>query len=55
MELLKTLGSDVKGGRIPLAKMKEYLGVATNNELRESEVRKVIVEVRKAYGEVKVA
>jgi hypothetical protein len=54
MELLKTLGSDVKGGRIPLAKMKEYLGVATNNELGESEVRKVIVEVRKTY-EGKVA
>jgi AAA domain-containing protein len=55
MELLKTLGSDVKGGRIPLAKMKEYLGVATNNELGESEVRKAIAEVRKAYGETKIA
>ncbi len=51
MELLKTLGSDVKGGRIPLAKMKEYLGVATNNDLPEPEVRKVIVEVKRTHGD----
>lgn len=51
MELLRTLGSDAKGGRIPLAKMREYLGVAKNNDLAEPEVRKVINEVKKAYGE----
>jgi hypothetical protein len=51
MELLKSLGSDVKGGRIPLAKMREYLAVANDNDRAEPEVRKVINEVRKAYGE----
>ena len=50
MELLKTLGSDVKGGKIPLARMKEYLAVATNNALAEPEVRKAIVAVRRAHG-----
>ena len=50
MELLKTLGSDVKGGKIPLARMKEYLAVATNNALAEPEVRKTIVAVRRAHG-----
>ena len=51
MELLKSLGSDVKGGRIPLAKMREYLAVANDNERAESEVRKVINEVKKQYGD----
>ena len=51
MELLKTLGSDVKGGRIPLAKMREYLAVANDNDRTESEVRRAITEVRKAYGD----
>lgn len=51
MELLKSLGSDVKGGRIPLAKMREYLAVANDNDRAEPEVRKVINEVRKQYGE----
>lgn len=51
MDLLRSLGSDVKGGRVPLAKMREYLVVAKNNELTEPEVRKVINEVKKAYGE----
>ena len=50
MELLKTLGSDARGGRIPLAKMREYLAVARNNELAESEVRKTVNEVKRVYG-----
>src|SRR4051794_17474363 len=44
MELLKSHGSDARGGKIPLAKMREYLVVARNNELAEAEVRKVINE-----------
>jgi hypothetical protein len=51
MELLKALGSDVKGGKIPLAKMKEYLAVATNNTLAGPEVRKTIVAIRQTYGD----
>lgn len=51
MELLRTLGSDVKGGRIPLARMKEYLAVATNNALAEPEVRRTIVTVRRQHAE----
>ena len=51
MELLRTLGSDAKGGRIPLAKMREYLAVAKNNALAAPDVRKVINEVKGAYGE----
>jgi hypothetical protein len=31
MELLRSLGSDAKGGRIPLAQMREYLAVAKDN------------------------
>ena len=54
MELLKSLGSDVKGGRIPLAKMKEYLAIATNNSLAEGEVRRTIGEVKRAFGEAAV-
>lgn len=50
MQLLRTLGSDAKGGRIPLAKMREYLVVAKNNALAEPEVRKVINEVKRTYG-----
>jgi hypothetical protein len=51
MELLKSIGSDARGGRIPLARMREYLSVARNNDTPESEVRKTIKEVRKQYGE----
>jgi hypothetical protein len=51
IELLKTLGSDARGGKIPLAKMREYLAVAKNNDLAESEVRKVVNEVKRGYGE----
>jgi hypothetical protein len=51
MELLKTLGSDARGGRIPLAKMREYLATAKNNEIAESDVRRTINEVRRAYGD----
>ena len=51
MELLKTLGSDVKGGRIPLAKMREYLALANDNDRSESEVRSAINEVKKAFGD----
>lgn len=51
MDLLRTLGSDAKGGRIPLAKMREYLAVAKNNALAAPDVRKVINDVKRAYGE----
>ena len=51
MELLKSLGSDAKGGRIPLGKMREYLAVANDNDRSESEVRSAINEVRRAYGD----
>jgi len=51
MELLKTVGSDVRGGRIPLARMREYLAVAKNNELAERDVRKVLNEVKREFGE----
>ena len=51
IELLRTLGSDAKGGRIPLAKMREYLAVARNNALAAPDVRKVLNEVKKSYGE----
>jgi len=50
MELLRTLGSDAKGGKIPLAEMRRYLAVATNNELAEPEVRRTIAEVKRAYA-----
>jgi hypothetical protein len=50
LELLKTLGSDARGGKIPLVKMREFLSAAKNNELAESEVRKLINEVRRSYG-----
>jgi hypothetical protein len=30
--------------------MREYLAVAKNNELAESEVRKVVNEVKRVYG-----
>lgn len=51
LELLKTLGSDARGGAIPVAKMRGYLEVARNNALAEPEVRKAINEVKRAYGE----
>ncbi len=51
MELLKTLGSDVRGGKIPLTRMREYLAVAKNNELAERDVRKVLNEVKREFGE----
>ncbi|HEX8904602.1 MAG TPA: AAA family ATPase, partial [Longimicrobiaceae bacterium] len=50
MELLKSLGSDARGGRIPLVKMREYLAVAKNNETPEGEVRKLVNEVKRSYG-----
>lgn len=50
MELLRELGSTAKpGGRIPVPEMRELLAVATNNDLAEKSVRKVIAEVRSAY------
>ena len=51
MDLLKTLGSDARGGRIPLAKMREYLAVAKNNDVAESEVRKLASTVRRTFGD----
>jgi hypothetical protein len=50
MELLKTLGSDARGGKVPLVKMREYLSVAKNNDLPEPEVRRLLNEVRRSYG-----
>ena len=38
MDLLKTLGSDARGGRIPLAKMREYLAVAKNNDVAPTRI-----------------
>ncbi|MDB4878767.1 MAG: hypothetical protein JWL60_213 [Gemmatimonadetes bacterium] len=55
MELLKSLGSDARGGRIPLIKMREYLAVAKNNEVPEGEVRKLVNEVKRSYAEVRLA
>jgi hypothetical protein len=50
MELLKALGSDARGGRIPLAKMREYLAVARDNALAEGDVRKLVNEVKRTFG-----
>jgi hypothetical protein len=47
----RSLGSDARGGRVPLATMREYLSVARNNDTPETEVRKLFNEVRKLYGE----
>lgn len=55
MGLLKALGSDVRGGKIPLVKMREYLALAKNNEAGEADVRKVINEVKRAFGEARAA
>jgi AAA domain len=51
MELLKSLGSDARGGKIPLAKMREYLALAKNNDATEPEVRRAINEVKRTYGD----
>ncbi|HEV7993405.1 MAG TPA: AAA family ATPase [Gemmatimonadaceae bacterium] len=51
MELLRTLGSDARGGRIPLAKMRQYLAVAKDNAAPDAEVRKVLADVKKSYGD----
>ena len=51
MELLKEIGSIAKGGRIPVPEMRAYIEVANNNDLPEPQVRKVINEVKKKYGE----
>ena len=50
MDLLKALGSDARGGKIPLARMREYLAVAKSNELPERDVRKVLNEVKREFG-----
>ena len=50
MELLKTLGSDARGGKIPLAKMREYLAIAKNNDTADAEVRKTVNEVKRIYA-----
>jgi len=50
MDLLKALGSDVKGGKIPFARMREYLALAKNNDAAESEIRKVLNELKRTYG-----
>jgi hypothetical protein len=50
MELLKALGSDVRGGKIPLTKMRDYLALAKNNDAAEPEVRRAINEVKRTYA-----
>jgi len=50
MELLRSLGSDAKGGRIPMARMREYLAAARNDALAEPEVRRLINEVKHEFG-----
>jgi hypothetical protein len=49
MDVLKALGSDARGGKIPLARMREYLAVAKSNELPERDVRKVLNEVKREF------
>ena len=51
MELLKSLGSDAKGGRIPLARMREFLALAKNNDASEPDVRKAINEIKRTWGD----
>src|SRR4051812_42195910 len=51
MELPRTLGPDARGGRIPLAKMRQCLAVAKDNAAPDAEVRKVLAEVKKSYGD----
>jgi hypothetical protein len=51
MDLLRSLGSDARGGRIPLAQMREYLAVAKDNAAPDSEVRKVLGEVKRLHGD----
>jgi AAA domain len=59
MEVLRETGSVAKGGRIPVAEMRRYLEIASNNDLAESTIRTIIAEVRAKYparpGEAKVA
>ncbi|HKG94537.1 MAG TPA: AAA family ATPase [Gemmatimonadaceae bacterium] len=51
LELLRNIGSTAKpGGRIPVPEMRGYIGIATNNDLTEPQVRAVINEVKKKYG-----
>ena len=51
LELLRDIGSTAKpGGRIPVPEMRGYIAVATNNDLTEPDVRKVINDVKKKYG-----
>jgi len=51
LELLRNVGSTAKpGGRIPVPEMRGYIGIATNNDLTEPQVRAVINEVKKKYG-----
>lgn len=62
MEQLRELGSVARGGKIPVAEMRRYLEIASNNDLAESTLRSVIAEVRQRYvarageaGDAKVA
>ena len=49
-QLLQSLGSEARGGRIPLAAMHEYLALAKNNEASESDARRAINAIRRLYG-----
>lgn len=51
MSRLKSLGSDARGGRIPLERMREYLALARNNNAAEPEVRRLINDVKRTYGD----
>lgn len=49
-ELLQSLGSEARGGRIPPAAMHEYLALARNNEASEGDARRAINAIRRRHG-----
>lgn len=51
MELLKSLGSDQRGGKIPKAEMQQYLLLAKDNSKTPSEFAAAIADVKAKYGE----
>jgi len=51
MDLLRSIGSDQRGGRIPVARMFEYIEAAKNNELTATQIRETINQVKRTYGQ----
>lgn len=49
MDLIRSLGSEGRGGCIPIATMREYLAAARDNEMPVSEVRKIVNAVKRDY------